>query len=60
MRAMIELYTAGTPNGRKASIMLEEVGLPYTAHILDLGRGSRNRPRISPSTRTANTSDRGP
>ena len=27
---MIELYTWTTPNGRKASIMLEEVGLPYT------------------------------
>jgi len=33
---MIELYTARTPNGRKISIMLEELGLPYTVHALDL------------------------
>ena len=29
---MIDLYTWTTPNGRKASIMLEEVGLPYRVH----------------------------
>jgi len=29
---VIELYTWGTPNGRKVSIMLEEVGLDYTVH----------------------------
>ena len=29
---MIDLYTWSTPNGRKASIMLEETGLPYTVH----------------------------
>ncbi len=34
---MIDLYTAATPNGHKASVMLEEVGLPYTLHALDLG-----------------------
>ncbi len=33
---MIDLYTYGTPNGRKASIMLEEVGLPYTVHLIDI------------------------
>ncbi len=31
---MIDLYTAGTPNGYKASIVLEELGLPYTLHAL--------------------------
>jgi GST-like protein len=38
---MIDLYTAGTPNGQKAAIMLEEVGLPYDTHILDFGRGEQ-------------------
>ena len=33
---MIELYTAGTPNGKKASIMLEEVGLEYNVHHINL------------------------
>ena len=33
---MIELYTAGTPNGYKISIALEELGLPYTLHNLNL------------------------
>ena len=35
---MIELYTAATPNGWKASVMLEETGLPYTVHALDLAK----------------------
>ena len=38
---MIDLYTAGTPNGQKAAIMLEEVGLPYTARALDFGKGEQ-------------------
>lgn len=33
---MIDLYTFTTPNGRKASIMLEEVGLPYEVHVVDI------------------------
>lgn len=33
---MIDLYTAPTPNGFKASVMLEEVGVPYEVHRLDL------------------------
>ncbi|WP_108662695.1 glutathione S-transferase N-terminal domain-containing protein [Acuticoccus kandeliae] len=32
----IELYTWGTPNGRKVSIMLEEVGLPYNVHPINI------------------------
>ena len=35
---MIELYTWSTPNGLKASIMLEEVGLPYRVHPIDIGK----------------------
>jgi len=34
---MIDLYTAATPNGHKASIMLEETALPYEVHLLNLG-----------------------
>jgi len=33
---MIELYTFTTPNGRKASIMLEEIGLDYNVHKIDI------------------------
>lgn len=35
---MIELYSASTPNGRKISILLEELGIPYTVHSIDLGK----------------------
>src|SRR5215212_3637653 len=35
---MIDLYTWTTPNGRKASILLEELGLPYTVHAVDIGK----------------------
>ena len=38
---MIDLYWWGTPNGRKVSIMLEEVGLPYQAHHVDIGAGDQ-------------------
>ena len=33
---MIELYTHATPNGHKVSILLEELGLPYRLHLIDL------------------------
>jgi GST-like protein len=39
----IELYTYQTPNGHKASIMLEETGLPYRVHIVDIERGDQHR-----------------
>ncbi len=35
---MIDLYTSPTPNGWKASIMLEEIGLPYTVKPIRLGQ----------------------
>lgn len=41
---MIELYAASTPNGRKAIIMLEETGLPYRLHALDLSAGEQHAP----------------
>ena len=41
---MIDLYTWGTPNGRKVSIMLEECALPYRSHPIDIGKGQQHEP----------------
>lgn len=41
---MIRLYTAATPNGQKAAIMLEEVGLPYEKYLVDLSKGAQREP----------------
>jgi GST-like protein len=41
---MIDLYTWTTPNGRKASIMLEELGLAYKVHPVDIGKGEQFAP----------------
>jgi GST-like protein len=41
---MIDLYTAATPNGHKVSIALEELGLPYTLHVLDLHQNEQKEP----------------
>ena len=38
---MIHLYTWGTPNGKKASIMLEEIGLAYEIHPVNLAQGDQ-------------------
>ena len=51
---MIRLYTAATPNGWKASVMLEEIGAPYTVHPVRLGEGEQKRPeylRLNPNGR---------
>ncbi len=40
---MIDLYTASTPNGQKASIALEELELPYTVHPIDLSKLEQKR-----------------
>jgi GST-like protein len=39
--SLIDLYTWSTPNGRKVSIMLEELSLPYNAHPIDIGKGDQ-------------------
>lgn len=43
---MIQLYTSDTPNGYKASIMLEEVGLPYEVHFIHLSKGEQRTPEF--------------
>jgi GST-like protein len=43
---MIELYTFTTPNGRKVSIALEELGLPYTTKVVDLFKGEQFKPEF--------------
>jgi GSH-dependent disulfide-bond oxidoreductase len=43
---MIDLYTFTTPNGRKASIMLEEVGLPYAVHVIDIRKDDQFTPEF--------------
>jgi GST-like protein len=51
---MIDLYTWTTPNGRKISIALEELGLPYKAHAIDISKDEQFAPaflKISPNNR---------
>jgi len=58
---MIDLYTAATPNGRKASIMLEECELPYAATWFDLGELTQKEPwflKINPNGRIPAIVDR--
>jgi GST-like protein len=58
---MIDLYTSPTPNGWKASIMLEEVGLPYTVKPIQLGKLEQKEDwflRINPNGRIPAIIDR--
>ncbi len=51
---MIDLYTWSTPNGRKVSVMLEECGLPYRVHKVNIGKGeqfSEEFVEISPNSK---------
>lgn len=51
---MIDLYTFTTPNGRKASIMLEEVGLSYNVHVIDIRKNDQFTPEyvaINPNSK---------
>jgi GST-like protein len=51
---MIEVYSWATPNGHKVHIMLEECGLPYRAHAIDIGAGEQFAPdflSISPNNK---------
>ena len=58
---MIDLYTAPTPNGWKVSVALEELGLPYTVHPVDLSRGEQRSEaflRLNPNGRIPAIVDR--
>ncbi len=60
-RPVIDLYTWTTPNGRKISIALEELGLPYTAHPVDIGKDEQFKPeflKVSPNNRIPAIVDR--
>lgn len=51
---MIDLYTWPTPNGHKVHIFLEEVGMPYTVHAINIGKGDQFDPeflKISPNNK---------
>ena len=51
---MIDVYSWPTPNGHKVHIMLEECGLPYRAHAVDISAGEQFRPEflaISPNNK---------
>ena len=60
---MIDLYFAPTPNGWKISVMLEECGLPYTVHGVNIGKGEQFTAEflaISPNNRIPAIVDRQP
>lgn len=51
---MIDFYTWTTPNGRKVSILLEELGIPYTPHTIDITKDEQFAPeflKIAPNNR---------
>ena len=58
---MIELYFAPTPNGHKVSVALEELGLPYEIHRINIGEGDQFKPEFlafSPNNRIPAIIDR--
>jgi GSH-dependent disulfide-bond oxidoreductase len=51
---MIDLYYWTTPNGHKLTMFLEETGMPYTIHAVNIGKGDQFKPeflKISPNNR---------
>ncbi len=60
---MIDLYYWTTPNGHKITIFLEEAGLPYTIHPVNIGKGEQFAPaflKISPNNRIPAIVDQAP
>jgi GST-like protein len=58
---MIDLYTWNTPNGRKISVALEEMGLPYAVHTVNISEKEQFKPdflKISPNNRIPAIIDR--
>ncbi len=54
MNKHLELYYWPTPNGHKITIFLEETGIPYTVHAVDIGKGEQFKPeflKISPNNK---------
>lgn len=60
---MLDLYYWTTPNGHKVTIFLEEAGLPYTIHPINIGKGDQFAPeflKISPNNRIPAIVDQAP
>lgn len=60
---MIDLYYAATPNGLKIKLFLEEAGLPYTVHPVNISKGDQFKPEflaISPNNKIPAIVDRAP
>ena len=60
---MIDLHYWPTPNGHKITIFLEEAGLPYTIHEVDIGKGDQFKPEflaIAPNNRMPAIVDHSP
>ncbi len=60
---MIDLYYWTTPNGHKLTVFLEETGMPYTIHPVNIGKGDQFKPeflKISPNNRIPAIVDRAP
>ena len=58
---MIDLYTWKTPNGRKISILLEELGVDYSVHAIDIGKDEQFAPeflKIAPNNKIPAIVDR--
>ena len=61
-QAPIDVYSWATPNGHKIHIMLEECGLPYRAHPVNIGKGDQFEPaflKISPNNKIPAITDPG-
>ena len=60
---MIDLYYWTTPNGHKVSLFLEEAGLPYKVHPINIGQGDQFKPdflKIAPNNRIPAIVDQSP
>jgi GSH-dependent disulfide-bond oxidoreductase len=60
---MIDLYYWPTPNGHKATVFLEEAGMDYTIHRVDIGKGDQFKPeflKIAPNNRIPAIVDKAP
>jgi hypothetical protein len=56
----IRSWASTTPNGRKASIALEELGLPYTVHPIDIGKDQQLKPLSENQPQQSHSGDRRP